>query len=100
MNYHNKLNNTQVISYYDSINENYKQTTDGITCRWDISIVRNCRGSIYFIWIHYMATVLCLMVTTFSFGLLVYKILYKKAPLWSKGTLEPLIGFLIWLCLH
>src|SRR4051794_8503230 len=100
MNYFNKFNGTHVLFYHESINENYKQAGDGIVCRWDISIVRNCKGSFYFIWIYYVSTALCLIVTTFALGLLIYKIFFKKSSLWNKGMFEPIIGFLIWLGLH
>src|SRR5437763_2407854 len=99
MNHFNKFNNTHVLFYHESINESYKQG-DGIVCRWDISIVRNCKGSIYFIWIYYIATVLCLIVATFALGLLIYKIMFKKSSSWNNGMIEPIIGFLIWLGLH
>ncbi len=44
------MNQTIILSYYTSINENYKQTDEEKRiCRWDISVLKDCEGSTYFL---------------------------------------------------
>lgn len=94
------MNYTHVSYEYSSINDVYKQTSGEIICRWDISIVRDCKGSIYFLWIYYICIVLYSAMIIFSLALLIYKIFFTETKLWSDRMIDPMNGYLIYLCLH
>src|SRR5581483_3987217 len=94
------MNYTHESYEYSSINDIYTQSTTDVVCRWDISIVRSCRGSIYFLWIYYIGIVLYSIITIISTILLIYKIFFKKSSLWNDRMFEPIIGYLMYLCLH
>jgi hypothetical protein len=93
-------NDTHVSSDYSSINDIYKNTAKVVVCRWDISILKDCKGSVYYLWIYYTAIILYSALLTLSLVLLIYKIFLKKSSFWNDRMIEPIIGFLIWLGLH
>ncbi|KAF0559049.1 hypothetical protein F8M41_007020 [Gigaspora margarita] len=93
-----KIMENFTIEQRSSINDRIIQENDiNLPCRWDLSIITNCQGSIYFFWIYYISITICFILLITSLVILIYKLPWNSNLISNLG---PIKGFLIWMILH